>query len=681
MCTLLFSGAFGGNGVSIKTIVIDPGHGGKDPGAIGPGKTNEKDVALAVALKLGEYIKNNFPDVNIIYTRTTDVFVELHERADMANKAKADLFIAIHCNSNPSPQFYGTSTYVLGLHRTEANLEVAKRENSVILLEGDRDKNYEFDPNTPEGNIIMSMKQNAFLDQSIDMASKIENEFETAAKRKSMGVKQAGFYVLYKTTMPSLLSEIGFVSNREEEKFLTSAKGQDLIASALFKAFRDYKLEMENGQLVATAKKQNPAPPPVEPQPITPKEEVKQEPVPPSSDNNAPVKSGTPSNSVEIKTPDTASAAIAQKTEPPKPEKKITPPEPVDTTVVILASGIKIKKPVENTGGGGITPKPVTIKPTVQPVVAANDKKQATDNQAANKKTAPDTVATSPPVVAEKKKAPENTADKKPATKKQPPAPDTAVTAHVTGAKQVNPNPTVAAIRPPVEGSTSGGGTYIRKAAVKNIPAADTSAAVAMAPPKKTQEPKPVEEKKTTAENKSPEPVSNKTKPEVAENTKTTNEAPSETAPVTNGKKQAGNKETSAGNKQVADAGTAKKTEKPVEAAPKSEANNSPKESKTVVIPPAPPASGIVLKVQLFALKVELKKAEHDKIERLFKTITTETLANGFTRYFGGQVHTYAEAAALLQIAQSQGYKDAFIVGYKNGERLSPSQLKTLESH
>ncbi|HWB62303.1 MAG TPA: N-acetylmuramoyl-L-alanine amidase, partial [Chitinophagales bacterium] len=226
--------------------MIDAGHGGKDPGAIGPDKINEKDVALAVALKLGDYIEKNFPDIKVIYTRKKDEFVELYERADIANKAKADLFICIHCNSNTNPSAYGTSTYVLGLHRTEANLEVAKRENSVILLEDDRDKNYEIDPNSPEGNIIMSMKQNAYLDQSIDIASKIENEFETNARRKSLGVKQAGFYVLYRTTMPSLLSEIGFISNPDEEKFLNSAKGQDIMATSLFKAFKAYKFEMEN---------------------------------------------------------------------------------------------------------------------------------------------------------------------------------------------------------------------------------------------------------------------------------------------------------------------------------------------------------------------------------------------------------------------------------------------------
>ena len=232
----------------LKTIVIDAGHGGKDPGAIGPGKVQEKDVALVVALKLGDYIQKAHPDVKVIYTRKSDVFLELHERAEIANKNKADLFIAIHCNASTNPDVAGSSSYVLGLHRTEANLEVAKRENAVINLEENKEKYYEFDPNSPEGHIIMSMKQNAFLDQSIEFASKAENQLENYTKRKSMGVKQAGFYVLYKTAMPSILAEIGFISNPDEEKFLNSVKGQDLIASALYNSFKDYKKELEGSE-------------------------------------------------------------------------------------------------------------------------------------------------------------------------------------------------------------------------------------------------------------------------------------------------------------------------------------------------------------------------------------------------------------------------------------------------
>lgn len=346
---LLFAAhANANNNFSIKTVVIDAGHGGKDPGASGANKTREKDIALAVALKLGEYITKNFPDVKVIYTRKTDVFLELHERAEIANQAKADLFIAVHCNASPNPDNYGTSSYVLGLHRTEANLEVAKRENSVILLEEDRDKNYEFDPNSPEGHIIMSMKQNAFLDQSIDFASKVENELEHSSKRKSLGVKQAGFYVLYKTTMPSLLAEIGFISNPEEEKFLQSTKGQDQIANALLSAFKQYKNEMEG---------------------------------------NTSVKSTTEEEVVVKEVKETP----AKKTEPkaePKAEKKPevetvvfkSEPEPAKTTaspnsaVVTLKNGKIVHKPVENSNGGGKgsqAPEPVEeaeVKKEPEPV-------------------------------------------------------------------------------------------------------------------------------------------------------------------------------------------------------------------------------------------------------------------------------------------------------------------------
>lgn len=232
-------------GAAVHTLVIDPGHGGMDPGAIGPGGHHEADLALAVSLKFGQMVKEAFPDVKIIYTRTTDKFVSLADRADMANKAKADLFVCIHLNSAVSKDAYGTSTYVLGLHRTDDNLEIAKRENAVIELEGDRDRNYEFDPNSPEGHIIMSMKQNAFLDQSILIASKIEDELAMLSKRKSRGVKQAGFWVLYKTAMPSLLAEIGFISNPLEEQYLATEPGEANIALSLFKAFRSYKYEIE----------------------------------------------------------------------------------------------------------------------------------------------------------------------------------------------------------------------------------------------------------------------------------------------------------------------------------------------------------------------------------------------------------------------------------------------------
>jgi N-acetylmuramoyl-L-alanine amidase len=236
-----------GQGSSVHTLVIDPGHGGLDPGAIGLGGKHEAELALAVSMRFGKMIEEQYPEVKIIYTRTTDKFVSLADRADMANKAKADLFICIHLNSAVNHEASGTSTYVLGLHRTDDNLEIAKRENAVIDLEGERTKNYEFNPNSAEGHIIMSMKQNAFLDQSILIASNIEEELAKLAHRKSRGVKQAGFWVLYKTAMPSLLAEIGFISNPNEEKYLSSAEGQDAIASSLFQAFQSYKTGIEQG--------------------------------------------------------------------------------------------------------------------------------------------------------------------------------------------------------------------------------------------------------------------------------------------------------------------------------------------------------------------------------------------------------------------------------------------------
>jgi len=463
----LFAHAAANNNFSIKTVVIDAGHGGKDPGASGPGKTNEKDIALIVALKLGDYITKNFPDVNVIYTRKTDVFLELHERAEIANKAKADLFIAIHINSSPNPEFYGTSTYVLGLHRTEANLEVAKRENSVILLEDDRDKNYEFDPNSPEGHIIMSMKMNAFLDQSIDLASKVENQFENYAKRKSLGVKQAGFYVLYKTTMPSLLAEIGFISNPEEEKFLGSVKGQDQLATALLNAFRTYKTEMEGGlgDKMAAEQKEEAAP-------------VK-EPVKTETKTEAPV--------------------VKKEAEPVKPETKTEPPvvkkevEPVKTTTansdfVMTKSGKNIKKPIEHSSGGG--------------------------------KAAPKLV----PVPVKKEE---------PVVKKEEPKPKPAVV-------------------------------------------------------EKREEPKPV----------------------VAE--------------------------------------------------PKAEA-------------------AVVFKIQLFALKTEVSSKEYSKAEKLLSTVSTEALSNGYTRYYGGKTNSYAGAKKLLDIAKAGGYPDAYIVGFKDGNRMGIEQMKAFE--
>jgi N-acetylmuramoyl-L-alanine amidase len=229
----------------IHTVVIDPGHGGKDSGA--RGKTAfEKDIVLAIGLKLGKYIEENMPDIKVIYTRKTDEFIPLYRRAEIANENNADLFISIHANGWSDPNSSGTETLVLGLHRADENFEVAKRENSVILLEEDYTTRYEnFDPNSLESYIIFSLMQNVYDKQSINFAGLVQDQFRERAKRKDRGVKRQGLLVLAQSSMPGVLVETGFISNTEEEKYLTSDSGQDYIASAIFRAFKDYKTDIE----------------------------------------------------------------------------------------------------------------------------------------------------------------------------------------------------------------------------------------------------------------------------------------------------------------------------------------------------------------------------------------------------------------------------------------------------
>ena len=239
--------------LSINTVVIDAGHGGKDSGTSGV-SSKEKDIALKIALELGKTIQKYLKDVKVIYTRTSDTFIELEQRAQMANKNGADLFISIHCNSLPTntPEkrkqgIYGTETYIMGMHTSEANFEVAKRENAVILMEDGNQEVYEgFDPHSPESYILFSLYQSANLENSLRLADKIEHQFKDRVKRKSRGVRQAGFWVLYRTSMPSVLVETGYLSNNKEEKYLNDPYGQTLIASGLFRAFRDYKNEIES---------------------------------------------------------------------------------------------------------------------------------------------------------------------------------------------------------------------------------------------------------------------------------------------------------------------------------------------------------------------------------------------------------------------------------------------------
>ena len=240
---------------SIKTVVIDAGHGGKDPGCIGK-YGYEKNIALDVALKTGHYIEQYIPGVKVIYTRKTDVFVELYRRAEIANKANADLFISIHVNTASNPKAYGTETHVMGLDKTAKNLAVVKKENSVILQEDNYQEQYgSFNPNSPESYIIFSLYQNIHLKQSLRLAQLVQEQFKKRVGRKDRGVKQAPFYVLWKNKSPSILIELGFLSNPEEGKFLSTEKGRDYLASAIYRAFKQYKIETD-GPLLSPQKTQ-----------------------------------------------------------------------------------------------------------------------------------------------------------------------------------------------------------------------------------------------------------------------------------------------------------------------------------------------------------------------------------------------------------------------------------------
>jgi N-acetylmuramoyl-L-alanine amidase len=231
----------------VKKIVIDAGHGGKDSGCLGTRKTKESHIALAVALKLGKEIEKNLPSVKVIFTRQDDTFIELHDRAGLANKNNADLFISIHCNSAKSPLIEGSETYTMGLHTSESNLDVAKRENSVILEEDNFQEKYGgYDPNSPIAHIMLANYQSAFLNQSIKFASLVEENFQEDLKRNSRGVKQAGFLVLWKTTMPSSLIELGYLTNPEDEKFLLSENNQIEVARSIFKSIKEYKESIES---------------------------------------------------------------------------------------------------------------------------------------------------------------------------------------------------------------------------------------------------------------------------------------------------------------------------------------------------------------------------------------------------------------------------------------------------
>ncbi len=348
-------------GEKVSTIVIDPGHGGKDAGAVGK-NCYEKDIALKVALKFGELINQNFPDVKVIYTRKDDRFVELRQRGRIANQNHADLFVSIHCNSTDGKEAKGVETWIMGNHKNDANLKVAQLENSAILQEQDHEANYDnFDPNSPDAYIIFSLYQNAFMDQSLGFAAKVQEQYSQRVPSPNRGIKQAGFLVLWSCALPSVLTEIGFISNPTEEKFLNSAEGQLKIATSLFNAFKEYKYQVEgfNNQADAvktptaaakpTAPAAKPATATTEPaKPVTTPTAPAKPAVEPAKPTDVPsaasvlrdtahtqtvVESGAPEPPAATK-PDTTRPALPQATAPaPGPAPDTARPQPAPTAV------------------------------------------------------------------------------------------------------------------------------------------------------------------------------------------------------------------------------------------------------------------------------------------------------------------------------------------------------------
>lgn len=228
--------------LGVDLVMIDPGHGGKDPGAIGLSKVYEKTVALNISKEIARLINVNKNGMNAALTREDDRFVGLYDRAKLANQKNAALFLSIHANSAPNGSANGTETFAMGMHKNDANLEVMKRENSVILMEENHKEKYDgFDPTCEEATIIFKLQQHAYVKQSLSLARLVEDQFKMDVKRVSRGVKQAGFLVLWKTKMPSVLVEAGFLSNRADETFLKSAEGQRAMAAAIYRAVYKYK--------------------------------------------------------------------------------------------------------------------------------------------------------------------------------------------------------------------------------------------------------------------------------------------------------------------------------------------------------------------------------------------------------------------------------------------------------
>lgn len=294
-------------------VVIDPGHGGKDPGAIGR-QHQEKTINLNVAKRLGALIEQNNDDVKVVYTRTTDKYVTLKDRPTIANEADGDLFISIHTNSVESQQAYGAETYTLGLSKSNANFEVAKRENSVLLLEEGNSETYQgFDPTSPESYIMFEFMQSKYIDQSVEIAYYVQQEF-ISAKRLDRGVRQAIFWVLHQVKMPSILIELGFISNPSEEKFLGSVEGQTKMASSIYAAFEKYKHEYDK-RTITQLKGDAASSVPAEPEATANEEANKEKPTPNAS-------AGT-----EMTTGTDKKGITAQQTSPKETQKEYTKQE------------------------------------------------------------------------------------------------------------------------------------------------------------------------------------------------------------------------------------------------------------------------------------------------------------------------------------------------------------------
>ena len=256
----------------ISKIVIDAGHGGEDPGALGS-KGKEKDVTLIVALELGKLITENCPDVDVFYTRKTDVFIPLYNRSKIANDKHADLFISIHCNSSDNKSANGVETFVMGLHKTESNLEVARKENAAMLLEKDYKNTYgDFNPNSPESYVIFSLYSNAYLESSVQLASKVQKNLLKCTHFRDRQVQQAGFWVLHKVAMPSILVELGFISNKNEEAQLLDPTFQKALAASLCNAFIEYKNQVEGNTTSLISVPETKKPKVEEPAPAKPEE-------------------------------------------------------------------------------------------------------------------------------------------------------------------------------------------------------------------------------------------------------------------------------------------------------------------------------------------------------------------------------------------------------------------------